>query len=369
MQPFTGREEAMEARRNENMANVETRRNENMANVETRRNEKMVKKEGEMRMNIMRLGRSHVLIPLLLLLVVMISESCAASPAGVLRPDMSIGARVKNIMESIKDSAFAGASGRFVSVLMLHPVDTIKTRAQVVSLESKRTAVTAVYRSSASLAGVAPSLVGNIANGLTTCLGFEVWRRITMDAFPSMDRTLNTIVSAVLGDITGHVLLAPTEVLKTRLQLRMHTNVASGASHMLRGGIGEFYRGYPAMLLRDVPYRALQLVLFDEMLRRFAAYKQGGKLEMKEVVLTGAGAGCAAAVLTTPFDLMKSQLMASNGRVNALNVLRDIGKEEGRRRIMASLSPRVFHLAASTAAFYLVYDSIKQSQARKVQKA
>eukprot|EP00960_Hanusia_phi_P057933 763720-Hanusia_phi.AAC.4 len=343
-----------------------------------RRGEREMAMEGrEQKSTIKRLQRFQFFFPMLLVLSMAFTESCAAGQVGVLRNDGNVVARVKNILDSIKDSAFAGASGRFVSVLVLHPVDTIKTRAQVVSLESKRTAVTAVYRSSGSMAGVAPSLLGNVANGLTTCLGFEVWRRITLDVFPSMDRTLNTvgatarcIVSAVLGDITGHVLLAPCEVLKTRSQLRMHSNLGQGALHMLRGGIGEFYRGYPAMLLRDVPYRALQLVLFDEMLRRFAKYKQGEKLEVKEVILTGAGAGCAATVLTTPFDLMKSQLMASTGKVNALNVLREIGMDEGRKRVMASLSPRIFHLAASTAAFYMVYDSIKQkSQARKQQKA
>ncbi len=52
----------------------------------------------------------------------------------------------KDVLSSTKETAVPGMLGRLCSVLMLHPLDTMKTRAQVLSLESRR--LTEVWASS-----------------------------------------------------------------------------------------------------------------------------------------------------------------------------------------------------------------------------
>ena len=61
--------------------------------------------------------------------------------------------------------------------------------------------------------------------------------------------------------------------------------------------------------MRDVPYRALQIVLFDEMAHAYMTHQKTQHLTLKEMLVTGAAAGCTAAAITTPFDVVRSRLM------------------------------------------------------------
>ena len=78
--------------------------------------------------------------------------------------------------EKLQETAAPGALGRFTSVMVLHPLDTFKTRAQVVSSASRRTVVTAVYRSPGVFGGAGAAMLGQIANAMLTCAGYELWK-------------------------------------------------------------------------------------------------------------------------------------------------------------------------------------------------
>jgi hypothetical protein len=50
-------------------------------------------------------------------------------------------------------------------------------------------------------------------------------------------------------------------VLKAQLQMRIHKDLPSAAAALVSKGL--WYKGYSSMLLRDVPFRALQIVSFS----------------------------------------------------------------------------------------------------------
>lgn len=260
----------------------------------------------------------------------------------------------------MKDTAAPGALGRFASVLILHPLDTLKTRAQAVSTASRRTAETAIYRSPGAFGGVAPAITGQVVNAMLTCVGYEVWKRVLTDKAPDLDARSRTIVSAVMGDVTGHLLLAPAEVMKAQLQLRLHPDLRSAASCVLSKGPTSWFRGYGSMLMRDVPYRALQIVVFDEIARAYMAHKKAPHLTLPEMLATGAAAGCTAAAITTPFDLVRSRmiLQQGGGGSNALSNLASALSNEGAGRVLlGSAFPRLLSVGASTALFFAVYEA------------
>ena len=138
-----------------------------------------------------------------------------------------------------------------------------------------------------------------------------------------------------MGDITGHLILAPAEVVKAQMQMRLHTNLAAAAGAVLSKGPASWFRGYGGMLMRDVPYRALQIILFDEMARAYMAHKKSQHLTLKEMLATGAAAGCSAAAITTPFDLVRSRLMLQSGSRNALQNMGSALQGDG-ARVLAS---------------------------------
>lgn len=117
------------------------------------------------------------------LLLVLLSTLCGGSAVLPMR----LGDRMSEIMASMKDTAAPGALGRFASVLALHPLDTLKTRAQVVSSASRRTAETAVYRSPGVFGGAAPAIGGQVVNAMLTCVGYELWKGWSKEFAPVSD--------------------------------------------------------------------------------------------------------------------------------------------------------------------------------------
>lgn len=117
-----------------------------------------------------------------MLLLAMISR--ATGGAAVAASGSGLGGRLQEVAKAMQDTAAPGALGRFASVLMLHPLDTLKTRAQVVSSASRRTAETAIYRSPGVLSGAGPAIAGQVVNAMLTCAGYELWKGWSKDFAP-----------------------------------------------------------------------------------------------------------------------------------------------------------------------------------------
>jgi hypothetical protein len=117
------------------------------------------------------------------------------------------------------------------------------------------------------------------------------------------------------------VVYVPSEVLKTRLQLQGRYNnphFVSGynykntwhAAQMIYNleGLGAFYHGYKATLVRDVPFSALQFAFYEKFKLWAKMYKNSNNLSLEWEIATGAFAGGLAGALTTPLDVIKTLL-------------------------------------------------------------
>jgi hypothetical protein len=154
-------------------------------------------------------------------------------------------ARLKN---ALGVNVTPGVLGRFMAVLWLHPLDTLRTRAQVVAFSSKRTVTTAVYRSPGSTAGLGPALAGQVPSAILTCLGYE-FSKGYLEQETDLDPRLGTVAAAVLGDLFGHFWSCPAEVLKTTLQTRVQSSRAAAVRGLLAAGPAGLFKGYrPAPL-------------------------------------------------------------------------------------------------------------------------
>ena len=210
--------------------------------------------------------------------------------------------------------------------MILHPLDSLKVRAQTISATSRRTAEVstrlslhrwtiyilvsfvswfaagltqghqvAIYRGGSPFAGIVPSLLGHVPNGLFTCLGYEIWRELLTERAPNLPfrakvgttegamlcmQTLTpalgvcrilqhtfrrlvshklvratahdpcrsthppqVMLSAVMGDLTGHLWLTPMELLKVQLQTGAQPSLAAAAAAAAGQGPQGFFRG------------------------------------------------------------------------------------------------------------------------------
>lgn len=118
---------------------------------------------------------------------------------------------VKNSRDHLK----AGAAARGISIFLLYPLDTLKTRLQMspaVRATMPPLLLQNVFR------GVFGSLAGQIPYGMLTFGSYEVYKGKLLAAFPGQRKEALYVAAAIAGDLTGSFWLCPSEVVKQQLQ-------------------------------------------------------------------------------------------------------------------------------------------------------
>ena len=128
-------------------------------------------------------------------------------------------------------------------------------------------------------------------------------------------------MSGLLGDFAASFVYVPSEVLKTRLQLQGRYNnpfFHSGynyksTSHAARTiirveGFSALFHGYKATIFRDLPFSALQFTFYEQGQMWARRWKRSRDIGLPLELLTGAGAGGLAGILTCPLDVVKTRI-------------------------------------------------------------
>mmetsp|Transcript_40905 Transcript_40905/g.83692 ORF Transcript_40905/g.83692 Transcript_40905/m.83692 type:complete len:187 (+) Transcript_40905:550-1110(+) len=171
------------------------------------------------------------------------------------------------------------------------------------------------------------------------------------------------LTAAVLGDIGGSLVLTPGEVVKQKTQAGLN----KGNLDALRGILGEkgprgLYQGYLGLVARDLPFRALQLPMYEQFKVWFAArYFQGCVDDIKphQAAVIGASAGMLAAGATNPVDVIKTQMMVGKSNQGVFDVIRDVIKTRGIAGFASGMPQRMGFLGGSSAVFFIVYEFVR----------
>lgn len=269
-------------------------------------------------------------------------------------------------MLTVSESLFCGAVARAAQILSMYPVDTVKTRVQF----SRNTTQTAGQRLGAALSqgtlyrGALSSLVGQIPYGMLTFGALETTRSWLREQYPDAPNWTTTVAAAAVGDALGSLWLTPSEVIKQKTQAGVHSGAAAAVSAVARSrGAAGFYQGYGSALARDVPFRMLQFAFF-EALNEWRAKIRNRPATPIENLLVGALAGTAAAATTTPFDVVRTRMMAQTPGAGAFTsafdcVVKTVAKE-GPQALFRGLMPRCLLIGPSSAVFFLAYEAAKK---------
>ena len=79
-------------------------------------------------------------------------------------------------------------------------------------------------------------------------------------------------------------------------------------------------------------------------------------------LLAGAGAGSTAAVITNPFDVIKTNVQlhkAATPPATARSVYVELTREEGFRWMGRGASARVLHMAVNSTVLIVCYEAVK----------
>jgi solute carrier family 25, member 39/40 len=170
------------------------------------------------------------------------------------------------------------------------------------------------------------------------------------------------LVAGGTARIWAASLVSPLEMLRTKMQAQKISYREGG--HALRdlvrqNGIRGLWRGLNATLLRDVPFSALYWFHYESL----KAYFQQPVPTFQFSLAAGATAGSIAALITLPFDVVKThqqielgekQIFSnppknSNGRSTTVGTIVKIFNQSGVSGLFTGLVPRLVKVAPACA--------------------
>src|SRR6185437_13483544 len=126
-------------------------------------------------------------------------------------------------------------------------------------------------------------------------------------------------------------------------------------------GIFALWRGLGPTLWRDVPFSGLYWASYETLRTRLERACYEG---LRSTFTSGVISGVTAAVLTSPFDVLKTRRQAllislpvkSRSSTSSLSLILNILRTEGISALFAGLSPRVAKIAPACGIMIACFD-------------
>ncbi|RDL31432.1 uncharacterized protein BP5553_09641 [Venustampulla echinocandica] len=225
-------------------------------------------------------------------------------------------------------SMIAGGLGGTTGDLLMHSLDTVKTRQQgdphnPPKYSTMGTSYTTILRQEGIRRGLyggwVPAMLGSFPGTIIFFGTYEYSKRHMIDY--GITPQIAYLSSGFVADFAASFIYVPSEVLKTRLQLQgRHDNPFfksgynyKGTAHAARTivrqeGLSALFYGYKATIFRDLPFSALQFTFYEQGQTWARQWKQSRDIGLPLELLTGAAAGGLAGVITCPLDVVKTRI-------------------------------------------------------------
>merc|ERR1712098_757903 len=181
-------------------------------------------------------------------------------------------------------SMIAGGLGGTTGDLLMHSLDTVKTRQQgdphmPPKYASMSSSYATIFRQEGIRRGLyggwVPAMLGSFPGTVIFFGTYEYSKRHMVDY--GITPQFAYLTSGFLADLVASIVYVPSEVLKTRLQLQGRYNnpfFNSGYNYKSTWdaaktiarieGFGALYSGYKATIFRDLPFSALQFTFYEQ---------------------------------------------------------------------------------------------------------
>lgn len=294
---------------------------------------------------------------------------------------------------SIAAHLSAGAFAGIMEHTVMFPIDSIKTRMQMIALGqplgksviklilkiSSSEGAYALWRGVSSVvlgAGPAHAVYFSVFEATKTML---VNRLTTSRTTKIVTDELHPLIASGAGiaaTVASDALMTPFDVLKQRMQLgggpavdtplSKSARLFKTASHIYRKeGLSAFFISYPTTLFTNIPFAALNFGFYEYLSKLL---NPENKYNPYYHCISGGIAGGIAAALTNPFDCIKTALQTRgvsqnellrsiNGFVSAAKAL---FKQGGIGAFTRGLKPRIIFNVPSTAISWTAYEMAKE---------
>ncbi|KAI4353448.1 hypothetical protein L6164_002397 [Bauhinia variegata] len=272
----------------------------------------------------------------------------------------------------------AGSIAGLVEHMAMFPVDTLKTRMQVLSgsCSVQPIGVRQALGSILKLEGAAGLYRGIGAMGLGAGPAHAVYFSVyefCKEALSGGDPNNSAAhaVSGVCATLTSDAVFTPMDMVKQRLQLKgsPYRGVVDCVRRVLmEEGMGAFYASYRTTVVMNAPFTAVQFATYEAVKRALMEVSPESAEEERLVVhaTAGAAAGALAAAVTTPLDVVKTQLQCQGvcgcdkfSSSSTGHVIQTVIRKDGYRGLMRGYVPRVLFHAPAAAICWSTYEASK----------
>mmetsp|Transcript_9258 Transcript_9258/g.18860 ORF Transcript_9258/g.18860 Transcript_9258/m.18860 type:complete len:278 (+) Transcript_9258:1220-2053(+) len=270
-------------------------------------------------------------------------------------------------METANLLLASACSGMF-SRLFVHPADTIRAKIMTSSSQAAtiRSVLVATWRSEGFHGfyrgfGVTMLMQGPaVATYLTTYekAKGEIVRRTDLHTGSPMVHLLAGITAETLSCIFW----VPMEVLKQRMQVGQGSSTVSIMSNIIKeqGPLG-LYRGYWLTIGVFGPYAMFYWMTYERLKENMRQFRQRATLGSGEILASAAISAGLGAALTTPLDVVKTQLQTGTAdHGNLFAALGSIVRTQGLRGLFRGLTARVLWVAPQTSLTMASFERIKR---------
>uniref|UniRef100_A0A1I8AKW4 S-adenosylmethionine mitochondrial carrier protein n=1 Tax=Steinernema glaseri TaxID=37863 RepID=A0A1I8AKW4_9BILA len=241
-----------------------------------------------------------------------------------------------------------GATAGLAVDLSLYPLDTLKTRLQSEVGFRAAGGCRNLYRGMSSVA------IGSAPGAALFFTSYSSIKKVI-----GSDSPLTNAIGASIAETVACLVRVPTELIKQRAQANAGRSIASIAGLIYRNdGLSGFYRGYVSTVAREIPFSLIEFPLWEYLKIKVAHHQQRECLPI-ESAACGSVAGCVAAGLTTPLDVVKTRTMLNEGsqKLSTMATLRLVHSQGGINALYAGVWPRMSWMALGGFVFFGAYET------------
>ncbi|XP_010866605.2 solute carrier family 25 member 39 isoform X1 [Esox lucius] len=178
------------------------------------------------------------------------------------------------------------------------------------------------------------------------------------------------LVAGGLARLGAVSVISPLELVRTKMQSQKLTYGELSVcirSSVAQDGWLSLWRGWGPTVLRDVPFSALYWFNYELVKARLCEQHSVSQATFSISFTAGAISGAVAAILTLPFDVVKTRRQIQLGEMETLGtsakkttstwyIMRGIWGELGYRGLFAGFLPRVIKVAPACAVMISTYE-------------
>ncbi|KAI4315935.1 hypothetical protein L6164_023964 [Bauhinia variegata] len=271
----------------------------------------------------------------------------------------------------------AGSVAGCIEHMAMFPVDTVKTHMQAlgscpIRSVSVRLALQSIMKTegpSALYRGIGAMGLGAGPAHAVYFSVYEVCKKYFSHGNP--DNSKAHAISGVCATIVSDAVFTPMDMVKQRLQLGdgSYKGVWDCVKRVLsEEGFGAFYASYRTTVLMNAPFTAVHFSTYEAAKKGLVGISPESADDERLIVhaTAGAAAGALAAAVTTPLDVVKTQLQCQgvcgchrfkSGSIS--DVIKTIVKKDGYRGLVRGWIPRMLFHAPAAAICWSTYEAGK----------